>query len=45
MWWLSGITRDCYAYARPKQHIRDVEVRAGADGLLEVDADYLTVIK
>ncbi|CAJ1338284.1 unnamed protein product [Effrenium voratum] len=39
MWWFAGITRDVYAYARPKQHIRDIEVRAGADGKLEVEVD------
>mmetsp|Transcript_150899 Transcript_150899/g.484956 ORF Transcript_150899/g.484956 Transcript_150899/m.484956 type:complete len:1278 (+) Transcript_150899:286-4119(+) len=42
MWWLAGITRDVYAYARPTQHIRDVQVRAFADGLLEVDAELAT---
>lgn len=35
-WWFAGITRDVYLYARPSQHIRDIEVRAGADGKLEV---------
>mmetsp|Transcript_128389 Transcript_128389/g.410546 ORF Transcript_128389/g.410546 Transcript_128389/m.410546 type:complete len:1293 (-) Transcript_128389:558-4436(-) len=39
MWWLAGITRDVYAYARPKRHIRDIQVRAGADGMLQVDAE------
>eukprot|EP00931_Biecheleriopsis_adriatica_P116546 TRINITY_DN92180_c0_g1_i1.p1 TRINITY_DN92180_c0_g1~~TRINITY_DN92180_c0_g1_i1.p1 ORF type:complete len:1238 (+),score=243.82 TRINITY_DN92180_c0_g1_i1:25-3738(+) len=39
MWWLAGITRDVYAYARPKNHIRDIEVRASADGKLEVDVE------
>lgn len=39
MWWFAGITRDVYVYARPKQHIRDIEVRAGSDGKLEVEVD------
>lgn len=43
MWWLAGITRDVYIFARPKAcHVRDIEVRAGADGLLEVDAELAT---
>ena len=36
-WWFAGITRDVYVYARPKQHIRDLAVRAGSDGKLEVE--------
>jgi len=39
MWWFAGITRDVYIYARPRQHIRDIEVRASAKGILEVDAE------
>ncbi|CAK0805504.1 unnamed protein product, partial [Prorocentrum cordatum] len=42
LWWLAGITRDVYVYARPRQHIRDIEVRASAEGLLEVDAEIAT---
>eukprot|EP00435_Cladocopium_sp_Y103_P061169 s423_g22.t2 len=38
-WWFAGITRDVYVYARPTQHIRDIEVRAGSDGKLEVEVD------
>ena len=38
-WWFAGITRDVYLYARPSQHIRDIEVRAGADGKLEVEVE------
>ncbi|MCL2031202.1 MAG: DUF4981 domain-containing protein [Oscillospiraceae bacterium] len=36
---LSGIFRDVYLLSRPKGHIRDVFLRAGADGTLEVTAD------
>ncbi len=41
-WRLSGITRDVYAYARPRVHVRDVFARAGLasnyrDGRLAVD--------
>eukprot|EP00405_Crypthecodinium_cohnii_P013196 CAMPEP_0206442070 /NCGR_PEP_ID=MMETSP0324_2-20121206/13619_1 /ASSEMBLY_ACC=CAM_ASM_000836 /TAXON_ID=2866 /ORGANISM="Crypthecodinium cohnii, Strain Seligo" /LENGTH=1304 /DNA_ID=CAMNT_0053909875 /DNA_START=80 /DNA_END=3994 /DNA_ORIENTATION=+ len=43
MWWFAGITRDVYVYARPQQHIRDIEVRAFADGTLEVDAQILSI--
>eukprot|EP00929_Paragymnodinium_shiwhaense_P078999 TRINITY_DN41006_c0_g1_i1.p1 TRINITY_DN41006_c0_g1~~TRINITY_DN41006_c0_g1_i1.p1 ORF type:complete len:1244 (+),score=201.97 TRINITY_DN41006_c0_g1_i1:43-3774(+) len=42
MWWLAGITRDTYVYARPRTHIRDIEVRASASGVLEVDVDIAT---
>jgi len=42
MWWLAGITRDVYVYARPRQHIQDIEVRAGADGNLDVIAEVST---
>eukprot|EP00927_Polykrikos_kofoidii_P079630 TRINITY_DN76423_c0_g1_i1.p1 TRINITY_DN76423_c0_g1~~TRINITY_DN76423_c0_g1_i1.p1 ORF type:complete len:1270 (+),score=188.45 TRINITY_DN76423_c0_g1_i1:93-3902(+) len=41
MWWFSGIKRDVYLYARPRQYIKDVEIRASADGLLEVDAELV----
>ena len=37
-WWFAGITRDVYAYARPGERLRDISVRAGADGKLEIDA-------
>jgi len=41
-WRLSGITRDVYAYARPKTHIADFEVKADltnqyTDGQFELD--------
>eukprot|EP00913_Durusdinium_trenchii_P019464 g18298.t1 len=39
MWWFAGITRDVYLYARPKEHIRDIEVQARSDGKLELQAD------
>jgi len=42
MWWFAGITRDVYIHARPKCYIRDIEVRASGDGLLEVDAQVAT---
>lgn len=38
MWWFAGIQRDVYVFARPILHVKDVEIRASADGLLEVDA-------
>lgn len=31
MWWLSGIFRDVYVYARPQVHVRDVRVRTSLD--------------
>lgn len=42
MWWFAGIQRDVYAYARPQQHLRDITVRAAADGTLEIDAEVTT---
>lgn len=39
MFWFAGINRDVYVYSRPPRHIRDIEVRAGADGVLEIDAE------
>ena len=39
MWGFSGIKCDVFVFTRPRCHIRDIEVRASADGLLEVDAD------
>lgn len=41
MWRLSGITRDCYVYARPKVHLYDIDARAGlsngySDGMLNL---------
>ncbi|KAL1527440.1 hypothetical protein AB1Y20_016106 [Prymnesium parvum] len=39
MWWLSGITRDVYMFARPKTHMRDFSVRTtflGDEGTLPV---------
>jgi len=39
MWWFAGITRDVYVYARPRIHIRDIQIRASAAGLLEIDAE------
>ncbi|MFK8302194.1 glycoside hydrolase family 2 TIM barrel-domain containing protein [Capnocytophaga stomatis] len=41
MWRLSGITRDCYVYARPKVHLYDVNAKAGlsngySDGVLNL---------
>mmetsp|Transcript_54974 Transcript_54974/g.170645 ORF Transcript_54974/g.170645 Transcript_54974/m.170645 type:complete len:1119 (-) Transcript_54974:41-3397(-) len=41
-WWFSGITRDVYLFARPKHHIRDVWVRAFADGQIEIDSEVST---
>ena len=41
MWWFAGITRDVYLYARPNERIQDIEVRAGADGKLELEAQVL----
>lgn len=41
MWWFAGITRDVYAYARPRQHLQDLAVRAAADGSLELDAEVV----
>jgi beta-galactosidase len=42
-WWMAGIYRDVYVYARPWVHIQDVFARAGLDddckdGVLEVRA-------
>eukprot|EP00930_Biecheleria_cincta_P030961 TRINITY_DN21459_c0_g3_i1.p1 TRINITY_DN21459_c0_g3~~TRINITY_DN21459_c0_g3_i1.p1 ORF type:complete len:1349 (+),score=180.65 TRINITY_DN21459_c0_g3_i1:346-4047(+) len=42
MWWFAGITRDVYLFARPPQHIRDIEVRASGSGFLEVDVELAT---
>lgn len=44
MWRLSGIERDVYIYARPKQHIADISTNATLDdsyrdGLLTLDID------
>lgn len=38
MWRLTGIAREVYLYARPRQHISDIRiVRADMDGHLQVD--------
>ncbi len=49
-WRLSGIARDCYIYARDKQHIRDVKFTADLqngykDGLLTLDIDVTAGVK
>ncbi|MFJ1474421.1 glycoside hydrolase family 2 TIM barrel-domain containing protein [Capnocytophaga cynodegmi] len=41
MWRLSGITRDCYLYTRPKVHLYDINAKAGlsngySDGVLNL---------
>jgi len=36
---LSGIFRDVYILQRPKEHIRDFFIQAGADGLLKITVD------
>ena len=41
MWRLSGITRDCYVYARPKVHLYDIDAKTGltngfSDGFLNL---------
>ena len=49
-WRLSGIARDCYIYAREKQHIKDVKFVAGLqngykDGVLTLGVDLTSGIK
>ena len=42
MWWLAGITRSVYVFARPLVHVRDFEVRGrafGGVGRFDVTAD------
>lgn len=44
MWRLSGISRDCYVYMRPKTHLYDLTIHAGLDksytnGKLSVQAE------
>ncbi|MDO4230016.1 MAG: glycoside hydrolase family 2 TIM barrel-domain containing protein [Capnocytophaga sp.] len=41
MWRLSGITRDCYVYTRPKVHLYDINAKTGlsngySDGILDL---------
>ena len=43
-WRLSGISRGVYIYTREKQRLEDVHILAGADGILQVQADVTSGI-
>lgn len=45
MWRLSGITRDCYVYARPKVHLYDIDAKTGlSNGYTDGKLDLLVQI-
>lgn len=46
MWRLAGVSRDAYLYARPKTHIRNIEIIPGldknyTDGKLKINLDFI----